>query len=271
MKLKQIIVSLFFILSGFLMFVNCSSDSPNNSVNIPNINQDNQIILRFSSDHFNFYCIHRDETVIDTISSLLETTYSNLETLLNYSINDTIDVFIYPDLETFHANAFWPADNPPNWFVGQCLEKDVIKFISPLSPGPAGTYESILETSIHEFVHAFNFQIVRTRQRIPVWLFEGFASYAAGFPQPNRIVIRQRINSSGVPTLDFLDNDSHLIDENLYSFNYTVVEYIVDEFGYESLNRFLKIHTRFEDAFGAGMTKAVFEDGWQQFVVDNYS
>jgi len=270
MKSRQIIIALLFIVKGFLIFVNCSSNSSNSSTN-PIINQDNQIILRYSSEHFNFYCIQSDEIVLDTISFLLETSYTNLEILLNYSINDTIDVFIYPDLESFHTNANWLGANPPDWFIGQCNEKDVIKLVSPLNPGPAHSYESVLGGSVHEFAHAFNYQIVRTRQRIPVWLFEGFASYAARFPLPNTNIIRQRINNGVMPTLEYFDNDSHLVDENLYSFSYTVVEYIVNEYGYENLSQFLKIHTRYEDAFGVGITEEVFEAGWQQFVIDNYS
>ena len=270
MKLKQEIVFIVLII-GLYFIQSCGSDSPNNS-NTQTDNIENNMILRLSSNHFNFYCIQQDEVVLDTISYLMESACNRLENLLNYPINDTIDVYIYPDLETFHYYAEWPSGvDRPDWFVGQCVEKDVIRFASPLNPGSEHTYESVLGASVHEFGHAFNFQIVRTRARIPLWLFEGFASFAASFPLPNENIIRQNIVNNNLPSLGDLDNDQNLVEGNLYSFAYTVVEYIVTEYGYGSLSIFLSNHTRYEDAFGTGTTPEVFETGWQQFLIANYS
>jgi hypothetical protein len=270
MKIKQKILFTVLI-TGLLFIQNCGSNTPNNSSNPPD-NNENNMILRQSSEHFNFYCIQRDTVVLDTIITLLETTYSRLENLLNYQINDTIDVYIYPDLETFHHYAVWPTGlDRPDWFVGQSVSKDVIKFASPLNPGSVHTYESVLQASVHEFCHAFNYQIVRTRARIPVWLFEGFASFAANFPTPNEELIRQIIIDNNLPSLTDLDSDQSLVEGNLYSFAYTIVEYIVNEYGYGSLSLFLSNHTQHEIAFGTGITEEVFEAGWQQFVIANYS
>jgi hypothetical protein len=271
MKYKSITVILLILFIDVLVLQSCGSDSPNNSNNNPSSDPNNQIILRQSSEHFNYYCVQNDVVVLDTISTLMESAFDRLTTLLNYQINDTIDVYIYPDLETFQYYSEWPSGlDPPDWFVGQCVDKDVIRFASPLNPGSVHTYETVLQASVHEFAHAFNLQILRSRNRIPLWLFEGFASFGASYPLPYISIIRQYIVGNNLPSLDDLDNDQNLVEGNLYSFSYTIVEYIVDEYGYENLSEFLKFPGRYEEAFGSGITAGVFQVGWHEFLIANY-
>jgi RNA polymerase sigma-70 factor (ECF subfamily) len=258
------------IITILLLGYGCSNNSSNNIVD-PGDNQDIGINFRTSSAHFNYYCALSDTSVIDTLSVLLESNLTRLSNIFNIQVIDNIKVYIYPSFETFHAAAEQIYNStPPALLTGLCIDKYELRIISPLNAEPVNNYGEILLVGVHESVHAFYFQEFESDfSQIIKWLFEGFATYEAQ-QYVSRAIIRQRINENTLPTLMQLRDNNYFNSNYGYHFSHTAVEYIVDEYGYESLEIILRDPNRFEDAFGLGVTEEVLNDRWHDYLRANY-
>ncbi|WDC84525.1 hypothetical protein PL321_01875 [Caloramator sp. mosi_1] len=110
----------------------------------------------------------------------------------------------------------------PKWYVGDNI-KDKVIIVSPLNPGTAHNYESIVEIVVHEYVHTLVYQINR---KTPKFLNEGLAGYLSGNTKPN-YPIRY------VPDIKDL-KISNLIkfgNKGLYAVSYTYIEYLDKNYG----------------------------------------
>lgn len=253
-----------FVVSG------CSSDKPAEST-LPT-NDSDDVILRSASQHFKYYSTLTDATVIDTIRVLLESNLQRVSALYGFSIDDTIDVKIYPDFETFHANVDWPAVDVPITLVGQCVGPDEIKFISPLNSEPINTYSEILTVAVHESMHAIHFHVYDRSGTYfpPTWIFEGFAAYESN-QLPNPDIIRQQILNDNLPLIEQF-NDADFFSENYgYHFCYTIFEYLLSEYGYQRMSTLLVYPTLITYCLGDGVTMETLNTGWHEFLWDNYS
>jgi RNA polymerase sigma-70 factor (ECF subfamily) len=267
----KIRVIFYLIIVGILLFGYGCSNNSSNSITDPSNNPDIGINLRSSSDHFHYYSAVSDTSVIDTLSILLESNLTRLINTFNVQVIDSIKVYIYPSFETFHAAAERAYNStPPDLLTGFCLDKYEFRIISPLSAEPVNNYGEILLVGVHESIHAFYFQEFESNfSRIIKWLFEGFATYEAQ-QFVSRTIIRQRINENTLPTLMQLRENNYFNSNYGYHFSHTAVEYIVDEYGYESLEIILRDPDRFEDAFGLGVTEEVLNDEWHDYLRANY-
>ncbi len=263
--------SLVAVFLAAVLICGCSSDKPTEST--PEANDDNLVILRSSSPHFNYYCTLRDVAVIDTIRVLLETNLQRASALYNFSINDTIDVKIYPDFETFHDNVEWPTDDIPSTLVGQCVNGYELKIISPLNSEPVNSYSEMLIVVVHESMHAFHFHItgaVSGSLYPPAWLFEGFAVFEAN-QRPNRDLIRQRIADGDLPLIEQYENPDFFNANYGYHFCYTIHEYLLSAFGYDRVSVLLKYPNQIAYSLGTDVTMATLNAGWHEFLLANYS
>lgn len=263
--------SLIIALLAALVIAGCSSDEPTNSNG--GADDDDYVILRSSSEHFRYYCTLRDTQVIDTISQLLESNLARVCALYSFSIDDTIDVRIYPDFETFHNSVEWPTEDVPATLVGQCVDANEIKIISPLSAEPINSYGEILLVAVHESMHAFHFHIYENTSGVaypPQWLFEGFASFEANI-LPNPDIIRQSITDNDLPLIEQYEDSDFFVENYGYHFCYTIFEFLVSEYGYQKVSTLLRYPTLIAYALGADITIETLNAGWHEFLIENYS
>ena len=142
--------------------------------------------------------------------------------------------------------------------------------VSPNNAGTSHNYDQMLQVAVHEFTHSVIWGIEK-ESAIPIWLNEGIAEYEARQMNEKREKsVRTMLTMESVPTLNDMKmcNSTEFGNMGGYELSYTIVEYIVSEYGYEKLNLLVRNPADFESAFG--VSQADFETGWLDFITENY-
>jgi len=223
------------------------------------------IPLRKSTDHFNFYCEEQDANSLDDFSQKLETNYVSVTSKLETAITSKIDVQIYKNLTSYHNAMGYPE--MPDWASGSAVGKTLILMVSPNNAG-LSSYSDMLTNILHEFVHI----VVNWKQsdRVANWLTEGCATYLSGqYTRQTAIPnIKYTVNTFGYkPSLSFFETDPNFGGDNGYPFSFTVVDFIVEKFGYHGLAEY----TGTQDFSVLGYnSKDEFQADWWAFLDKNY-
>ncbi len=219
--------------------------------------------LQKESDHFIFYYEASDSSVVDTITFRLEGSYDRILADLQLIVNGKIGVHIYPTLQEFHNAIGWP--DAPDWLVGVGWTE--IHVVSPLNPGPAHSYEEIMDNVfIHEFTHICTRKI---NQNLPIWLNEGFACYEGG-PYYDKASVVAVYNRFGrIPALDELNSSyDNFVNFGGYPLCLTISTFIVVTYGMEKMSDFIR--TPGDYTIFSGLTKNEFQELWMEHVKVNY-
>ncbi len=213
------------------------------------------------TEHFVLYCIEVDQAVSEIIASQLEDDFERITAHLNHQPSAKIDVEIYPNLQSFHTAVNHQAGL--EWFIGEA-ESGKIRMVTPLNPGPRHTFETVMQTAVHEFTHLIVDEM--TDRNIPAWLDEGIATYESGQRQPQFVAARIEQNLPGIADLNF---NSGTDSNTAYAFSYTVIEFIMQEFGINYVVALVTNEGDFEETLN--MSKTEFEQAWQAFIIAEYS
>lgn len=223
------------------------------------------------SRYFIYYCTDQDRIAIPRLSSLLETKVRLIRRDLQSTSRESIIVEIYPDLQAFH-NAIGRPD-APDWVVGYG-GAGKIQIVSPLNPGPAHSFDTILNVAVHEMTHVITGRMVS--HRLPTWLNEGIALYESQTAGNIDLAITSDVEENRFPILADLDIASILsqdvstfVEKNGYEYAYTIVEFIIGEYGYEALTELLQNPQDFRAVFD--LTEAEFHEKWIDFLKQAYS
>lgn len=211
--------------------------------------------------HFVLYCIELDQVVSELIAAKLEDDFERITSHLRHQPSAKINVEIYPNLQSFHTAVNHQAGL--EWFVGQA-ESGRIQMVTPLNPGPRHTFDTVLQTAVHEFTHLIVDEI--TDHDIPAWLDEGIATYESGQRQPQFVAAQIEQNLPRIADLNF---SSGTDSNTVYAFSYTIIEFIVQEFGYNFVVVLVTNQGDFTETLN--MSEAEFEQAWQTFILAEYS
>ncbi len=213
------------------------------------------------SEHFKIYYNLSDEKAIPDIKNRLEENYERITTDLKQKLNESVEVRIYPNLESFHRAAkvhsgglFWWTATVSDWVVGTANGR-IIRMVSPINPGNSGhTYDGIVQVAVHEFTHVVSSKINTSGRSIPV-LSEGIATFESGQ------VSLLSVNSDLLP--DSLEEMFSWNSSNNYSKMYSCggsfVAFIVENYGYD---KFIELYKR-------DYTNNFFDEGIRQ-IYDNW-
>lgn len=196
--------------------------------------------LELTSENFNLYSKKQDSKILESLSNELESNYLRLTKDMQTSFNSKIDVFIYPDIKSFH-NAINVPD-APDWVVG-AASKNELKMVSPLNPGSEHTYESLMKAVVHELTHTvvLNFRI-KGLTSLPNWLNEGYAYYEAKqLDESQRNIVHAQVLNNTLPTWNELEkaNSYQFGDMNGYPVSATIIEFLVKSYGIDKLKQFI--------------------------------
>lgn len=218
---------------------------------------------REASGHFTFVYLQPDSQAVSEMADSLEAAYSRISTGLNTKRISPITVFVYPSLKSFHS--ILPMKDAPGWVAGKAWGKDEIHIVSLNNPGPSHNRESILTISVHEFAHCATANITELTPDFPCWLSEGIALYFAGqFQNPKDFVY---IREGKYPSLALLSDQVNGL-EKVYEVSYTLVEYIVDTWGDDSLHDL--VLNRGDIRKTLGISEQDFEAGWHGYIEAKY-
>lgn len=220
--------------------------------------------LQLETEHFEFYSTDGDKKCLEDLSGEVEGSYDRVVKDLQTPLDYKPKINIYPDIESFHKSIGRPNDSA--WGVGTAWGKD-LKMVSPLNPGPVHDYNSIKQVAVHEFVHVVEINMTNPKS-LTTWLWEGVAMYEAKqVDNKTKNTLRQLVENKKSPALSQLDKEFYTIDD-AYAFSYTIVDFMVDRFGYDKLVQVIKEPNDIEKILGVSMDE--FEKQWLDFVKANY-
>lgn len=224
--------------------------------------------LKYETEHFIICYGETDITCIDKISKVLENNYSRVTANLNQKLQEKLTIEIHSDLKELHIALGFP--DAPAWIRGG-LGKHGIVIASPLNPPPGSSFDNVLNTAVHEFVHII---INKINDNTPRWLNEGIASYEAKDNNENwiRNTIKKGILENALPTFKDLDTGEDFdtfFKRDGYQFSYTITEAIIKIFGYDKLHKLIESPGKFEEIFD--LTEKQLEDKWTEFIKKSYA
>jgi len=223
-----------------------------------------QLIQKFMYTHQPTH--QQAKQIQEDLLGQLRSQVGHIAELIRHEPTDKMTIEIYPDLNTFHLAVNEPE--APDWFMG-VIEGKVIKIVSPLNPGPAHTYQSILQSTVHLFTIVM---VKEVNPSAPKWLYQGLGGYEAGLMSKEyvRSTIREEVHSGYIPTFsDLEDNSWGFEHQRGFQFAFTLADFTLSEYGKEGLNRLIRNSADFTKALCC--TEAEFRRRWVSFLEENYS
>ena len=222
--------------------------------------------LQKTSQHFDFYSSDVDRKALDDIAKALEDNYGRITDHLRTQFTKRIKVYIYPDTKTFHNAIYMP--DAPDWVVGAGGINE-LKMVSPLNPGSAHTYASLMQAIVHELTHAvvLNARGERGLAGLPKWLNEGYAFYEAHQMNDDmRRTVKSHSSEKAPPTWVQLDTASVVEFGNMdgYAFSTMIIEFLVNTYGFEKLLRLIMAPENMDAIYG--ISRVDLEKQWIQYL-----
>ena len=222
---------------------------------------------KIETEHFIINYNMVDKKCIGNLLEVLEAGYSRVTNNLNRKLGEKVIIEIQSNLNELHIALGFP--NAPNWIRGG-LGNGKIIIASPLNPPPGSNMDNVINTAVHEFVHVV---LRKINNDIPRWLDEGIASYESKDNNQNWIdsTIKEGLKSGNIPTFNDLDTGEdfeEFFKKNGYQYSYTIVEAIVEVFGYDKLYKLIESPTNFIKIFG--ITQEELENRWIEYIKKNY-
>lgn len=193
---------------------------------IPTFNLKTKDMLTYESDHFVIFYEKQDENVLKDISAKLNEGYNKISETAKISADYKTEVYIYKNIDELHVKKYGLLGLVfgPKWYIGDNVENKVI-IVSPNSPGSEHTYNSIVDATLHEYVHTLMWNI---NPNLSKFLNEGMAGYISGNTKPN-------YNFQTLPTFDDtkISNPITFGNTGMYQMSYTYIEYLDENYGME--------------------------------------
>jgi hypothetical protein len=245
-----------------------TEDSSDN-VNLKNIlvNKDYKLNLRKETIHFIIDYTEFDQLCIAKVSEVLEDNYDRITTNFKQQLEEKLIIELHPDHKQLHIALGFP--DAPDWVRGG-LGIGKIAIASPLNPPPGSEFHNVLNTAVHEFVHII---VNRINENTPRWLNEGIAGYEAKDNNENWIIktVKSGLLNNTVPNFNDLDTGDDFetfFNRDGYQYSYTIVEAIVNLFGYNKLCSLIKSPSNYVATLG--VTEAELQHMWIDYIKKNY-
>lgn len=240
------------------------------SISLEELKQSNPIKnfaykLQYSNDYFDFYSEDKDKEALNDLEKTLNKNFLELTDIMQTSFVAKIAVIIYPDIKEFHKAI--NIENAPDWVVG-AAGKNELKMVSPLNPGNVHSYESLIKSIVHELCHSV---VINMREQgqvgLPKWLDEGFAFYyAKQLTEEIKKDILSGTKQSEIPSWEFLNNVGMVKfgDNNGYVFSASIVEFLINNYGYDSIRKLILQPNDFKNIFG--LPEFELEKNWRIYL-----
>ncbi|MCM1989501.1 hypothetical protein KDK92_07090 [Oceanirhabdus seepicola] len=234
---------------------------------IDNTNEVYKLCMRKETEQFIIYYTQADKTCIDKVLHILEENYSRITDKFNQKLQEKLTIEIHSEHKELLKALGFP--NAPKWVRGG-IGVGKILIASPLNPPYGSDFDGVVKTAVHEFIHII---VNKINSNIPRWLNEGIASYEAKDNNENwiRKTIINGLQSNSIPTFKDLDTGEDFetfFKRDGYQYAYTIVESLVQEFGYDKLNDFVKTPNDYLNVFG--LTEIQLQDKWMEFIRRTY-
>jgi len=216
------------------------------------------------SEHFTVHYQSSERMIVNEMLNLLEDKYDEINKVFGDYVRTPVDVYIHCDQRSMIK--YNSITDPSRWLVGLAVNDDEIHIVSPLDPPGNHSKESVYEGLVHELVHICVAKMLP--ERLPLWLNEGLAVYYAGQRQFARQVPGIIRASRYLPALSDLEDQRYFQENDGYSFSYTIVEYLISDYGQRGLKEFLIDYPDYQ-LLGL-MSDMQLENAWHRYLSKKY-
>ncbi|MDD3123173.1 MAG: BlaI/MecI/CopY family transcriptional regulator [Candidatus Izemoplasmatales bacterium] len=188
--------------------------------------------LLFETDNFQFYGLN-NESLIQRLSLHLERSYHRIHSSYSFCLNEKQTVFLYSSQSRLHSALGLTIG--PQWLRAG-WEWDILH----ISPEEDFTDISAEKACEHVFIQR---AIHNINPLAPYWILQGVAAYESNILSLNRLqtALDKIKNSVSTDTIFNLSRQYDLFrDNNGYELAFSVIKFIVDTFGIEVLNKFIR-------------------------------
>lgn len=188
----------------------------------------------------------KSEKVHEDLFNELKGNVERLTEKYKHQPSQKIIIEIYPDLPAFHKAM--GEDDAPDWFMGT-FEGRRLKIVSPLNPGPHHSYQSILTSTVHLYTM---WLVQDINSETPTWLRQGIGGYEAKGMSEQYILnsVNQHLQNGPVPAFqDFNQESWDFGSRGGFQFTYTIVEFILEKYGLDALNKLIRKPNGFQEIF----------------------
>ena len=224
------------------------------------------------SEHFRVNMSQRDAQILwPYMEPLLENSWDRLVAKYGFEPEVPVVIQVFEQTEDFAVRSVGLPDIGP--LVGICFGR-VVTLISPDTL--SANWQEIVW---HELVHVFTLQM--TDNRMPRWLSEGISTWEESQGRPEwgrrqgldliRAVQQDRLLPVGSLNDGFTGANSDADLSFAYFQSYLVVEYIAEQFGFDSLlaliHEYAGVAEESEMFFNVfGLDMATFDDGFRSWI-----
>lgn len=202
--------------------------------------------------HFNVYFYPEETEAVEDAARMAERWYGRLSRTFGHRFTEPNPVILYANHPDFQqTNVVAGAIGPGTGGVTEALRNRVVM---PLT----GVYANTDHVLGHELVHAFQYDIARSRGgpgidalgRLPLWLVEGMAEYLSlGRDDPHTAMwMRAAALRGDLPTIEQLTSDPRFFP---YRYGHALWAYIAGRWGDEAV---------------PALFRAAAADGWEAAV-----
>lgn len=199
---------------------------------IPTYNLKTKDMLKYETDHFVIFYEKQDENVLKDISAKLNEGYNKIFETINLDTTYKTEVYVYKNIDELHVKKYGLLGMVfgPDWYIGDNIENKVI-IVSPNSPGPKHSYNSIVDAALHEYVHTLMWNI---NPNLSKFLNEGMAGYISGNCKPQyKFQTLPKFSDTQI------SNPITFGNTGMYQMSYTYIEYLDENYGMERVMKLI--------------------------------
>ncbi len=209
----------------------------------------------YAGDNLVVYYEPGDEAGAQQVFDLVSRNIGEINARMDYQPAAPLEVFVYKAQSSLWIRKYGLATLliAPTWYVGDS-QFGAVKLVSPNTPVPGHTYDTILNAVLHEVVHAVNYH---KNPRLSYFWDNGLATYLARQSPP-----ADSVSYWAAPTLEqtHTSNEIEFGDMGGYFYSYSYVEYLDETYGWKPVIDFASGGKSYEEVFGTS-ERAIY-DAW---------
>lgn len=186
----------------------------------------------------NFIYYYENQTLVERSDKILANARNRVINLLGDSLDYKPSIYLFDNIEEFNKLV---AGNFPDWGAAAAIPER--RLVAVKSPDKFNLSKDINELLTHEYAHLITAYKAGYKE-VPRWLDEGLAMYISmewswsdNLAMSKAAVFGNLISISEIENVNrFNENKAQIA----YAISYLSVEYLVDEYGSNAVNRVLK-------------------------------
>lgn len=218
--------------------------------------------LDTETNHFKLYCMANDKESAQKVLAVSEKNFSKLSADFKHEYSTKINLYVFPSVQEHHDAIGSPS--APNWRVNTSFEDTHSFFtVSPDNPGSYHSTESILNGNIIGLTHLF-IKDMPAGIYVPRWFCLGVGLWMAGRVSKT-MLFSLASDHTLIPSMEQL---GELEQGMRQSCSYSIVDYINQQWGWETILSLIADFSSFEKILG--ITQETFRTQWISYLDATY-